>query len=201
LLKTADTNELERAMTALFDRFGGMGVAELQTIDPRELEKFARGFGETIRSLPFQLPENFLLLVRSISLISGVTSALSKDFNMWDAADPFARTVLNANSGNVLRGISQQAVTYANTLARLPRRLDELATRLDRGQVAVQAPEVDRRLRSIDRSVGRLASALVFATLLIGGVLLRPTDGVLGWVLMAGSAVPLLHVIVTSRRR
>jgi predicted unusual protein kinase regulating ubiquinone biosynthesis (AarF/ABC1/UbiB family) len=201
LLKTADTNELERAMTALFDRFGGMGVAELQTVDPRELEKFARGFGETIRALPFQLPENFLLLVRSISLISGVTSALNKDFNMWDAVDPFARTVLNANSGNALRGIGQQAVTYANTLARLPRRLDELATRLDRGQVAVQAPEVDRRLRSIDRSVGRLASALVFATLLIAGVLLRPTDDVLGWVLMAGSAVPLLHVIVASRSR
>ena len=201
LLKTADTNELERAMTALFDRFGGMGVAELQTVDPRELEKFARGFGETIRALPFQLPENFLLLVRSISLISGVTSALNKDFNMWDAVDPFARTVLNANSGNALRGLGQQAVTYANTLARLPRRLDELATRLDRGQVAVQAPEVDRRLRSIDRSVGRLASALVFATLLIAGVLLRPTDDVLGWVLMAGSAVPLLHVIIASRSR
>ena len=201
LLKTADTNELERAMTALFDRFGGMGVAELQTVDPRELEKFARGFGETIRALPFQLPENFLLLVRSISLISGVTSALNKDFNMWDAVDPFARTVLNANSGNALRGLGQQAVTYANTLARLPRRLDELATRLDRGQVAVQAPEVDRRLRSIDRSVGRLASALVFATLLIAGVLLRPTDEVLGWVLMTGSAVPLLHVIITSRSR
>ena len=201
LLKSADTNELERAMTALFDRFGGMGVAELQTVDPRELEKFARGFGETIRSLPFQLPENFLLLVRSISLISGVTSALNKDFNMWDAVDPFARTVLNANSGNALRGLGQQAVTYANTLARLPRRLDELATRLDRGQVAVRAPEVDRRLRSIDRSVGRLASALVFATLLIAGVLLRPTDEALGWVLMASSALPLLHVILTSRSR
>ncbi|MFM9920420.1 ABC1 kinase family protein [Lacisediminihabitans sp. H27-G8] len=201
LLKTADTNELERAMTALFDRFGGMGVAELQTVDPRELEKFARGFGETIRALPFQLPENFLLLVRSISLISGVTSALNKDFNMWDAVDPFARTVLSSTSGNALRGIGQQAVSYANTLARLPRRLDELATRLDRGQVAVRAPEVDRRLRSIERSVSRLASALVFATLLIAGVLLRPTDETLGWVLMAASALPLLHVVVTARRR
>ncbi|CAN5230833.1 AarF/ABC1/UbiB kinase family protein [soil metagenome] len=201
LLKTADTNELERAMTALFDRFGGMGVAELQTVDPRELEKFARGFGETIRALPFQLPENFLLLVRSISLISGVTSALNKDFNMWDAVDPFARTVLSSTSGNALRGIGQQAVSYANTLARLPRRLDELATRLDRGQVAVRAPEVDRRLRSIERSVSRLASALVFATLLIAGVLLRPTDETLGWVLMGASALPLLHVVVTARRR
>lgn len=201
LLKTADTEELERAMTALFDRFGGMGVAELQTIDPRELQQFAKGFSETIRSLPFQLPENFLLLVRSISLISGVTSALNKDFNMWDAVDPFARTILNSNGGSTVRGIGQQAITLASTVARLPRRLDELATRIDRGQVAVRIPEVDRRLRSIDRSLGRLASALVFAGLLIAGVLLRPTDEVLGWVLMATSALPLLHLLVTWRRR
>ena len=201
LLNTADTEELERAMTALFDRFGGMGVAELQTIDPRELEKFAKGFGETVRSLPFQLPESFLLLIRTISLISGVTSALNRDFNMWDAVDPFARTVLSANNGNALRGIGQQAVSYANTLARLPRRLDELATRLDRGQVAVRAPEVDRRLRSIERSVSRLGSVLVFTALLIAGVLQRPSDEVVGWGLMGASAIPLLHVIVTSLRR
>lgn len=201
LLKSADTEELEQAMTALFDRFGGMGVAELQTIDPRELQQFARGFSETIRSLPFQLPENFLLLVRSISLISGVTSGLNKDFNMWDAVDPFARTVLTSNGGAALRGLGQQAVTFASTVARLPQRLDELATRIDRGQVAVRTPDVDRRLRSLERSVSRFTSALVFAALLMAGVFLRPIDEVLGWVLMAGSALPLLHVVVTWRRR
>ncbi|MET4783743.1 AarF/UbiB family protein [Glaciihabitans sp. UYNi722] len=201
LLKSADTEELERAMTALFDRFGGMGVAELQTIDPRELQEFAKGFGETIRTLPFQLPENFLLLVRTISLISGVTSALNKDFNMWDSVDPFARSVLSSNGGATLRGLGQQAVSYASTLARLPGRMDELATRIDRGEVAVRTPDVDRRLRSLERSVGRFTSALVFAALLLSGVLMRPTDEVLGWVLMASSAVPLLHVIVTWRRR
>jgi predicted unusual protein kinase regulating ubiquinone biosynthesis (AarF/ABC1/UbiB family) len=56
LLSAADTDELERAMTALFDRFGGMGIAELQRVDQREFEAFARQFGETIRALPFQLP-------------------------------------------------------------------------------------------------------------------------------------------------
>ncbi|MCY7413415.1 MAG: AarF/ABC1/UbiB kinase family protein [Salinibacterium sp.] len=200
LLKSADTEELERAMTALFDRFGGMGVAELQTVDPRELEVFARQFGETIRALPFQLPESFLLLVRAISLISGVTSALNRDFNMWDAVEPFARTVLTGGGGaNALRGLGQQAVTYASNLARLPGRIDELASRLDRGQVAVRTPELDRRMRSVERSVSRLASALVFAALLIAGVLLRSTDEVLGWVLMASSALPLLHVVFRWR--
>lgn len=200
LLPSSDTGELERAMATLFDRFGGMGVAELQNVDPRELEAFAARFGETIRALPFQLPESFLLLIRTISLISGVTSTLNRDFNMWDAVDPFARTVLSGG-GNALRDLGQQAVGFVTTMARLPRRLDELATRIDRGQVAVRTPDSDRRLRAVERSVGRLASAIVFAGMLVAGVLLRPTDEVLGWVLMGASALPLLHVVAGRRGR
>jgi predicted unusual protein kinase regulating ubiquinone biosynthesis (AarF/ABC1/UbiB family) len=201
LLPSADTEELERAMTTLFDRFGGMGVAELRAIDQREMERFAREFGDTVRSLPFQLPESFLLLIRTISLISGVTSALNRDFNMWDAVDPFARTVLSGGGWGVIRELPQRALGYASVLARLPQRVDELAARLDQGRVAVRTPDLERRLRSVERAVGRLASALVFAGLLVAGVLQRPTDEVLGWVLMGASAVPLLHVVLTWRRR
>ena len=201
LLSAADTEELEHAMTALFDRFGGMGIAELQRVDQRELEAFARQFGETIRALPFQLPENFLLLIRTISLISGVTSALDRDFNMWDAVDPFARSVLSSGGASAVRELPQRALSLATTLAALPRRVDDLVSRLDRGQLAVRTPDIDRRLRSLERTIGRLASAIVFAGLLFAGVLLRPTDEVLGWVLMAASAVPLVHVVVTWRGR
>jgi len=201
LLSAADTDELERAMTALFDRFGGMGIAELQRVDPRELEAFARQFGETIRALPFQLPENFLLLIRTISLISGVTSALDPEFNMWDAVEPFARDVLSSGGASALRELPQKALTFATTLAGLPRRLDELTTRIDRGQVAVQTPQIDRRLRSLERSLGRLVSAIIFAGLLFAGVFLLPTVPWLGWTLMAAAVVPLAHVLVTWRSR
>ncbi len=201
LLTTADTEELERSMTALFDRFGGMGIAELQRVDPREFERFARQFGETVRALPFQLPENFLLLIRAVSLISGVTSALDRDFNMWDAVDPFARSMLGSSGAGALRELPKRARSYATTLAALPRRLDELVSRLDRGQLAVRIPDVDRRLHSLERSLGRLVSAIVFGGLLFAGVLLRPTDDVLGWVLMGASALPLIHVVATWRSR
>ena len=200
LLPTADTEELERAMTASFDRFGGMGVAELRALDPRELESFARQFGDTVRSLPFQLPENFLLLIRTISLISGVTSALNREFNMWDAVDPFARAVLSG-SGDNLREVGRKALGYATTIGRLPQRLDELATRIDRGQLAVRAPGVEKRLSSLERLLGRLISAIVFAALLFSGVLLRRVDETLSWVLMAASIIPLVHVALTFRRR
>jgi len=201
LLSAADTDELERAMTALFDRFGGMGIAELQRVDQRELEAFARQFGETVRALPFQLPENFLLLIRTISLTSGVTSALDKDFNMWDAVEPFARDVLSSGGATALRELPQKALAYATTMAALPRRFDELVTRIDRGQVAVQTPQIDRRLRSLERAAARLVSAIVFAGLLFAGVFVLPTVPWLGWTLIGASALPLLHVLVTWRRR
>jgi len=41
----------------------------------------------------------------------------------------------------------------------------------------------------------------VFAALLFSGVLVRGTDEVLAWVLMAASVVPLLHLALTWRRR
>lgn len=200
LLPGADTTQLEQAMTELFGRYGGMGVAELQRIDPREFERFAVRFGETIRSLPFQLPKSFLLLLRTISLISGVTSALDRDFNMWDAVDPFARTLTSGAGAGAVRGLGRQAVTLASTLARLPGRLDALADRIDRGQVAVQAPAVERRIRGVENAVGRVAAAIVFAALLLGGVLLRADDVVLSWVLLGVSVVPGLVAILPRRR-
>ncbi|MBA4248105.1 MAG: ABC transporter [Microbacterium sp.] len=201
LLPSADTVELEHAITALFDRFGGMGVAELTRIDPRELEQFALQFSELVRTLPFQLPENYLLLVRTISLISGVTSALNRDFNMWDAVDPFARTLLNGGGASTLRSIGREGIAILSALARLPQRVDALATRLDRGELAVRSPEVEQRLRVLDGSVRRATSAVLFAALLIGGILLRPSDEVLSWVLLGASVLPLLHVVLPWRLR
>src|SRR5690606_13853121 len=76
LLPGADTAELEQALTALFARFGGMGFGELRDVDPREFRVFAEEFGDTMRTLPFQLPERLLLLIRAVSLTSGMCSAL-----------------------------------------------------------------------------------------------------------------------------
>src|SRR5690606_2117078 len=87
-------------------------------------------------------------------------------------------------------------------LARLPQRIDELATRIDRGQLAIRAPGVERRIAMIESVLGHLISAIVFAALLFSGVLLRRGgDEVLAWVLMGASVVPLLYLVLTWRRR
>ena len=195
LLPSADTVELERAVTALFDRFGGMGVAELTQTDPRELAAFAMQFSELVRTLPFQLPESYLLLIRTVSLISGVTSALNRDFNMWDAIDPFARTLLNGGATSTVKSLGREAIAIASALARLPQRVDALAARIDRGELSVRNPELEQRMRAVDVSIRRATSAVLFVGLLVAGVLVRPNDDVLGWILISASVLPLMAAI------
>lgn len=200
LAPSADTVEMERAMTHLFARFGGMGFAELREVDPREFRDFAVEFGDVVRSLPFQLPENFLLIIRAMSLTSGVCSSLDERFNLWDSVEPYAARLLRDERGNIVEDVAQQALDAAATALRLPKRLDALAGRLEEGSLAVANPRLERRIARLDRSTRRSASTLVFAALLIAGAIVRSDDAILGGILMAGSVVPLLHGLWAGRR-
>ena len=201
LLPTADTVILESAVSKLFDRFGGVRVGELVQTDPAELRQFAIQFSDIIRTLPFQLPNDFLFLIRALSLISGVTSELNRDFNIWDAVDPFARSLLNGSGGSFASRIGKDAFSAVSTLARLPGRVDSLLTRLERGEVTIRNPELERRIRSLDSSVRRATAGVIFATLLITGVMLVDRDSTLAYWMMGGSVAPLLYAIGLGRIR
>jgi predicted unusual protein kinase regulating ubiquinone biosynthesis (AarF/ABC1/UbiB family) len=198
LLPTADTRALERTMSAIFDRFGGVAITSLQNLDPNELRRFADEFGEALRVLPFQLPEHFLLIIRAVSLTSGLSSTLDPDFNIWNAVEPYAEQLLRDERGGLVASVAREAVSVAELAVRLPRRLDDLATRLEDGEVAVQTPALNQRIRALERIAGRFVSAILFAALLIGGALARPADEVLGIVLMSVSALPLLHAVLAG---
>lgn len=195
LLPSADTVELERAITALFERFGGVGVAELTQTDPEEFRQLAIEFSDLLRKLPFQLPEDFLLLFRSISLLSGVTSALNREFNMWDAVDPFARTLLYGGGNSSLKAVGREVLSIATTLAGLPARLDGVLSKLEQGNLNVRSLEVEKGLRRLDGSTRRVTAAILFAVLFAGGVALRLSGDDLGTALLILSAPIGLYAI------
>ncbi|MDO4025519.1 ABC1 kinase family protein [Clavibacter michiganensis] len=200
LLPSADTTQLELAMTRLFARFGGLGFAELREVDPREFRAFANEFQEVVRTLPFQLPDDFLLIIRAMSLTSGVCSALDPAFNLWDSVEPYAQRLIREERGNVVRDLGTRVSDTAGTLARLPGRLDALLTRIDDGALPISDPTLERRVGALERTLRRAVSALVFGGLLAGGVLLRPDDEALGTVLLVVSVIPLAQALLPGRR-
>ena len=200
LISGADTAELERAMTQLFARFGGLGFAELKEVDPREFREFAVEFGDVVRSLPFQLPENFLLIIRAMSLVSGVCSSLDERFNLWDSVEPYAAQLLRDERGNIVVDVAKQALDAATIAVRLPGRVDGLLTQIEDGSVRVSTPRLERGVERLERTARRTVSALVFGGVLVAGALLRADDAVLGSALMIASVLPLLHALLAGRR-
>ncbi|MDN5581364.1 MAG: ABC1 kinase family protein [Corynebacterium sp.] len=206
LLPTADTDELEVAVTELFARFGGMGVMDLQYVDPREFEDFAKRFRDVIRSLPFQLPENFLLIMRAVSMLSGLCSTLDPKFNIWESVEPFAARLVRERAGASAKDVARRAVTTglatARVLGRLPRRLDDAITMIESGNLSVNTPQVERQLKRLERAAVRVVAAIVFVGLVVGGAVLRGADGaagVVGTTMMLVSAVPLLYAVFGGR--
>ncbi|MBH0083530.1 AarF/ABC1/UbiB kinase family protein [Salinibacterium sp. SWN167] len=204
LLRSAESAPLERALGELFDRFGGMGFSELQQVDPQEFRAFGNEFSEVVRTMPFQLPENFLLIIRAISVTSGVASDLNSSYNVWTAIEPFAARLARDEGGGTVKELAKQALSSAGLILRLPQQLESVATLMQRGQLAVETPGADKRLRMIELLVRRLISAVLFTALLVGGILVRDTDPTIGLVLIIGSALPLVHVLfagVVNRNR
>jgi hypothetical protein len=83
----------------------------------------------------------------------------------------------------------------------MPARLDELLTRAERGELVVRNPQLERRMRSLDSSVRRGSSAIVFAALLLAGLTLLDRNAALSYWLMGGSALPMLHALGFGRLR
>ncbi|WP_024817505.1 ABC1 kinase family protein [Arthrobacter sp. 31Y] len=199
LMPSADTAELERAMTQLFARFGGMGFAELREVDPREFRDFGAEFGNVIRSLPFQLPENFLLIIRAMSLTSGVCSSLDARFNLWDSVEPYAAQLLRDERGNLVSDVAGQAFDAAAIALRLPKRLDGLVTRFEVGTLQVSNRRLERQMSRLIVLARRAVAAVIFAALLVAGSVIRSEDLVLGNMVMIASAVPLLYGLWPGR--
>ena len=195
LMPSADTVELERALTKVFDRFGGISFVELQTIDPREFKAFVNEFSDIVRALPFQFPENFLLVIRAISLTSGVCSSVNPQFNIWNAIEPYSAKLIKAEGGNVIQAFLTDGLNSLALLARLPRRVDSLITRAELGQLTLRNPELEKRTSSLARAVRRVISAILFGVFFISGLLMFQTEHDLGTVLLVVSGVPLLHAL------
>lgn len=199
LLPTADLKLIEIASMQVFDRFGGMSMGDLRGIDHAEMMSFGLQFRELLLNLPFQLPENLLLLGRSVAILSGMCTGLDPQFNVWSSITPYADKLISDEGGSTWDTLMSEGTRLLQTAVGLPGRADRVLTLMERGEFSVQTPLLDLRVRRLERSVGRVAMALVFAALLIAGAILYPAEPTLAKVLMVASALPLLRAIMGGR--
>jgi predicted unusual protein kinase regulating ubiquinone biosynthesis (AarF/ABC1/UbiB family) len=172
LLPGADVKLIEQMEAQVFDRFWGMSMKELRSTDRAELRKFAHQYRDLMFSMPFQVPQNLIMLGRTMAILSGMCTGLDPDFNLWTQTAPYARKLIEKEATKGLDYWLDELGNLLQALLALPSQASRVLMQAETGGLTVQAPQVSRELRAVTRSVDRLTAALVFAALLLGGVFL-----------------------------
>jgi predicted unusual protein kinase regulating ubiquinone biosynthesis (AarF/ABC1/UbiB family) len=150
--------------------------------------------------MPFQVPHNLLLLGRTVAILSGMCTGLEPDFNVWEELAPYAQKLVADEVGSGWEVWLDEIGDLVRELIALPAQTARVLTRLERGELNVNAPQVSRQLYHLESAVNRLVGSVVFAAFLFGGVLLyRSGDVLLGYVFWGLSVLALLWMIFFAR--
>jgi predicted unusual protein kinase regulating ubiquinone biosynthesis (AarF/ABC1/UbiB family) len=172
LLPGADVELLEKANAQAFERFWGKRTTEYVGMGQKEIMDFVREFEELLYELPFQIPENLILLGRSLSILSGICTGLDADFNIWTSVAPYAEKLVASEEGGNWRMIWREVTNNLMTLLSLPRKTESLPALMEQGRLEVRMPQLNEQIYNLYRSLRKLVWAILFSALLFAGLVL-----------------------------
>jgi predicted unusual protein kinase regulating ubiquinone biosynthesis (AarF/ABC1/UbiB family) len=193
LLPSTDLKQLEQMSASMFDMFWGKSMDELTQLSPEEMFHFADRFRDLMFEMPFQLPQNLLMLGRTVAILSGMCTGLDTDFNLWNQLAPYAAKLVSQEVGSNWRVWLDEAGNIFKELISIPSKMGRVLSQIERGDLTVQMPAVNRHLTYVERAINRLAGSLVFVAFLIGSVMLYDAGRILyAGILLGGAGVTLI---------
>ncbi len=109
LLPGVDTERLEDATRAVFDQVWGLSMAQMGNMSYESMANIGKEFNDLLFSMPFQVPQDFIYLGRTVSILSGICTGLDPDFNPWNEMQPYTQKLiakqLSTNGNNPIASI------------------------------------------------------------------------------------------------
>jgi predicted unusual protein kinase regulating ubiquinone biosynthesis (AarF/ABC1/UbiB family) len=218
LMPGTDTARLEAATRAVFEKVWGLNMTEITSMPFDEVTSVAMEFSDLLLSMPFQMPQDFIYLSRTVSILSGMCTGLDPLFDPWHEMQPFTEKLLSQNgkpNGNLLvrlrngtAGVFAGAAiqTIRNSLSRayrLPELANTVLNRAEKGElevmVAPNAP-LQKQITHMEAVLNQLAVGLVFATVaMISTLFFLSGDRGIGTAGYVVSALLLLMMALRGR--
>ena len=200
ILPGADLKLIEQMEAQVFDRFWGMSMSELRKTSPDEIRKFAHQYRDLIFSMPFQVPNDLIMLARTVAILSGMCTGLDPDFNLWNQLSPYARQLIEQEATKGISDWLEELGSLLQNLVALPSQASRVFAQAERGELVMQSPQVVKEVHALTRSVDRLTGGLVFLGLLLGGVMLYNAGNIVfAQGMMVGAVVSLLWILFSGR--
>lgn len=171
LLPGADTEQIKKMEAKVFERFWGKTMGELRQIQYSEMREFANEFRQVIASAPFQVPQNLVLLARTVAILSGMCTGLDPKFNVWVGLAPFAEGLIEEEALD-WKFLTQEIGVFALAMLSLPVRARAVLGKLERGEIEVRTPQLVDQVSKLELTMRRLLAAIIFAGLTFSGTLM-----------------------------
>jgi ubiquinone biosynthesis protein len=158
-------DEFRARMRELYYKYYG---ASLSDIDP--IQVIREGF-DLIYSMNLRVPTRFVMLDKAIATLGSVGVELYEDFNVFEVATPFARSLVRdrLSPRSLARQGRRELLSLAAIASEFPYQLHDVMEELRDGQI-----EVGFVHKGLDEFMTRLSSALnrlVVALVVVGGLI------------------------------
>ncbi len=168
-----NTDRLEQAHEALFERLWGVRVGQFRSLAVSEARYFLKEFRDVIYDAPFQFQADMLFVVRSVGILSGLATHLDPEFDPWAKTIPYAERFAKARLRQGWTEWQKEIETLSHQILNLPGRIDRTLDLAGRGKFVVRnslAPEAEKRIQGLENAVRRVGWIIVSATLFLSGL-------------------------------
>ena len=173
LLPGADKERLVEATADMLDRFSSIRMGDIKDVVASEAKYFMEEYRDLIYDAPMQLPVDLLFVLRSVGMLSGLTTSLNPDFSPWSETIPFAAKLAKSELTPGDGELFLDAIKILQRLAAFPGRVERVLSQFESGNISINSnlsPKSLHALRRIEQTQQRAASAITGAGLLIAGV-------------------------------
>ncbi len=167
LLPGTDLDMLQKATARVFRVFWGKSTPQMMEMHKEEAQKFLDEFGDLLYEMPFQVPENLILLGRCMGILSGMCSGLNPEFNVWSSISPYATRLIQGEKGTGWRTWLREAGVIFTALLAIPRKAESVLDIIEQGELEVRIPSITHQINRLEKTLSKLIGAIIFAAFLL----------------------------------
>ncbi|MFQ3568261.1 MAG: AarF/UbiB family protein [Aggregatilineales bacterium] len=116
LLPGADLERLEEATRTVFDQVWGLTMQQMSSVSFEHMAEIGKEFNDLLFAMPFQVPQDFIYLGRTVSILSGLCTSLDPNFNPWSEMQPYTQKLITARNGEWASAASSAAASSGSLL-------------------------------------------------------------------------------------
>jgi predicted unusual protein kinase regulating ubiquinone biosynthesis (AarF/ABC1/UbiB family) len=141
ILEGADYRSLVDLAQSLIDKYRDITPKELKELT---IDHIYKEIENVINILDFiQIPNNFILLGRTIGILNGISSGLNPEVNIIEIGTPFIKEFLKGSKKEQVETILKELRDTSLRLWRIPSLMDEFFQHANRGDLVVRMSHSD----------------------------------------------------------